>query len=193
MRKGNGEVTRRELPLLTLRGHTFYAPSKRPTFVEIPIEYRNEGDEKMVGRLELSLYGTRDAARNWSEEYTTSLKQWGFHVGRSSPCNFRHKERDITMTVHGDDFAVTASTPQSEWLKSKMKSKYDIKMDILGHDEGQEKEVEILSRVIRWTTEGLEYEADQRHADLLVKEMGVGYSREVATLAVTNRGEKGGR
>ena len=117
--------------------------------MEIPAEDRTDEDEGMVGRLELSLYGTRDAAQNWSEEYTTSLKSWGFKVGRSSPCNFCHKERDIQMTVHGDDFAATASTVQLEWLKSKMKSKYDIKMDILGPEEGQEKEVKILSRVIR--------------------------------------------
>ena len=94
--------------------------------MEIPTEDWNEGDEGMVGRLELSLYGTRDATQNWSEEYTTTLKQWGFRVGASSPCNFCHMERDIMMTVHGDDFAATASTMQLEWLKSKMKSKYDI-------------------------------------------------------------------
>ena len=119
----------------------------------------------------MSLYGTRDAAQNWNEEYISTLKSWGFEVGKSSPCNFKHPVREITMTVHGDDFAVVGESQQLNWLKEKMKGKYDIKMEILGPEPGQDTEVKILSRVIRWTEEGLEYEADQRHADLLVKEM----------------------
>ena len=62
-----------------------------------------------------------------------------------------------------------------------MKGEYEIKMDVLGPEPGQEKEVKILSRVIRWTEEGLEYEADQRHADLLIKEMGVEKGKSAVT------------
>ena len=46
----------------------FYAKSIRPVFIQIPVEDRHPGDEGMVGRLNLSLYGTRDAAQNWSVE-----------------------------------------------------------------------------------------------------------------------------
>ena len=42
----------------------FYAESIRPVFIQIPEEDRLPGDEGMVGRLNLSLYGTRDAAQN---------------------------------------------------------------------------------------------------------------------------------
>ena len=60
----------------------------------------------------------------------------------------------------------------------------------MGPEEGQKKEVKILSRIIRWTNEGLEYEADQRHADLLVKEMKVTESKEVTTPIVSQNIEK---
>ena len=30
----------------------------------------------------------------------------------------------------------------------------------------------ILNRVVEWTSEGLRYEADQRHAELILKDMG---------------------
>ncbi len=53
----------------------FYAKSRRPVYVEIPIEDFEDGDEKMVGKLNFSLYGTCDAARNWSREYTRSLAE----------------------------------------------------------------------------------------------------------------------
>ena len=151
-----------KLAVIDIKRAYFYAPSKRTTFIEIPSEDRQAGDEGKVGRLELSLYGTRDAAQNWSEEYTKTLRGWGFDVGKSSPYNFSHRERDIHMTVHGDDFAVTGTTSQLKWLKGKMSSEYYIKMDILGPEKDQESEVKILSRIIRWTETGPEYEADQR-------------------------------
>ena len=188
--KGQNGSHRKRMAVIDIKSAYFYAPSKRPVFIEIPDEDKEEGDSGYIGRLELSLYGTRDAAQNWSAEYTATLRSWGFIVGRSSPCNFIHRDRDINMTVHGDDFAVTASSSQLKWLKEKMGSKYDIKMDVLGPEEGQEREVKILSRVIRWTNTGLEYEADQRHADLLIKEMKLENAKEVVTPIVGHSIEK---
>ena len=41
----------------------FCASAQREVYIEIPIEDREAGDEGMVGKLNLSVYGTRDAAR----------------------------------------------------------------------------------------------------------------------------------
>ena len=68
----------------------FYAKSTRAIYVEIPIEDYEDGDELRVGKLNLSLYGTRDAAQNWSKEYTAFLEGIGFVKGGASPCNFVH-------------------------------------------------------------------------------------------------------
>ena len=62
-----------------------------------------------MGRLNLSLYGTRDAAQNWSIENTRALRAGGFEPGRASPCNFYHKTRDLALTVPGDDFTATGT------------------------------------------------------------------------------------
>ena len=45
----------------------FYAPATRPIYIEIPAEDRTDEDVDCVGILNLSLYGTRDAAMNWSK------------------------------------------------------------------------------------------------------------------------------
>ena len=58
----------------------FYARSRRPVYIEIPIEDFEPGGEHMVGRLNLSLYGTRDAAQNWTREYTEFLGKYWFQV-----------------------------------------------------------------------------------------------------------------
>jgi hypothetical protein len=71
----------------------FYAKVQRPIYIEIPIEDRLSGDEHKVGKLNLSLYGTRDAAMNWAAEYTHTLVSNGFITGKASPCNFYNPER----------------------------------------------------------------------------------------------------
>ena len=58
----------------------------------------------MVGKLEKSVYGTRDAALNWAEAYTKVLLAMGYKKGLSSPCSFHHEEWDFSTVVHGDDF-----------------------------------------------------------------------------------------
>jgi hypothetical protein len=59
----------------------FYAPATRPLFVHIPKEDREKGDEKMVARLNLSVYGTRDAAMNLTKVYNDFALENGFEKG----------------------------------------------------------------------------------------------------------------
>ena len=110
----------------------FYAPATRPLFIEIPIEDWNEGDEGMVGQLQLSLYGTRDAAQNWAATYTKLLRRLGFKQGKASSCNFAHISRDIQLTVHGDDFLIVADAEQLKWLEKKLAEEYAIQKKVLG-------------------------------------------------------------
>ena len=42
----------------------FYAAATRPVYKEIPAEDLEPGDEMRVGELQLSMYGTREAAIN---------------------------------------------------------------------------------------------------------------------------------
>ena len=51
----------------------------------------------MCGRLIMALYGTRQAARAWEEEYAQTLVNAGFRRGLANPCMFWHVERDIKI------------------------------------------------------------------------------------------------
>ena len=54
-----------------------------------------------------------------------------------------------------------------------MGAKYETKSKLLGPDAGQTAEIRVLNRVLRWTKDGIQYEPDQRHAEIIVKAMGV--------------------
>ena len=150
----NGPSPHRLMAIDVSRAY-FYAKSIRPVFIEIPSEDRLPEDEGMVSRLNLSLYGTRDAAQNWSIEYTRMLEQVGFVAGKASPCNFTHRTRDLSVTVHGDDFTTTGPESELIWLRSAMEQKYEIKSSILGPESRHVQEVKILGRTLRWTEQGI--------------------------------------
>ena len=157
----------------------FEAPASRPIYIKIPAEDWAEGDENNVAQLNLSLYGTRDAAQNWTKAYTEFLESVGFQKGLASPCNFHHPARRISLTVHGDDFTSTGTPAALHWLDSQLRSRFDMKTEKLGPGDGCKREVRILNRVLTWTQDGITYEADQRHAELIVDGMGV--SKPVTT------------
>ena len=59
------------------------------------------------------------------------------------------------------------------WLRRAISDKYEVKFrGRLGADVGDDKSIRILNRVVEWTESGIKYEADQRHADLIVAKLG---------------------
>ena len=125
-----------------------------------------------MGKLKASLYGTRDASTNWQEEAAKCMVKWGFEICRYNPCLFHHSGRKMLCLVHGDDFVCVADADDLRWLKEQLSQRFEMKTTSMGLKEGESKEERILNRVIRVTSEGWEYEADQRHADLIIQEMG---------------------
>ena len=58
----------------------FYARARRNVYVQIADQDWEEGDDSRCGRLNLSMYGTRDAAQNWEAAYTRTMQAAGFEV-----------------------------------------------------------------------------------------------------------------
>ena len=52
-----------------------------------------------------------------------------------------------------------------------MVAKYEVETKFLGPSSPHEHELRVFNRTLTWTAEGIEYEADQRHAELIVKGM----------------------
>ena len=60
----------------------FYADATRKVYVKLPDEDKKAGEEHLCGVLRKSLYGTRDAAFNWTSAYTKVLvEDLGFEKG----------------------------------------------------------------------------------------------------------------
>ena len=141
----------------------------RPVYVDLPAEDRDEADPiDTCGELAYSMYGTRDAAQNWAEEYSSKLIAAGFIRGIANPCLFRHGKKDISLTVHGDDFVAVGTNDELMEVKAMLLDAYKITYEVLGPGDGEVREVRILNRIIRWTDAGIKMEADPRHAEKVI-------------------------
>ena len=87
------------------------------------------------------------------------------------PCNFVHLGRSFKATCHGGDFVIIGNLIDIDWLGAQMKRRYELKMQTLGPEPERQEEIRISNRIIRWSAEGIGYEPDQRHAEIIVKEL----------------------
>ena len=88
----------------------------------------------------------------------------------------------MVINVHGGDFTSAGSKSNLDCFEQEMRKQYELTTQPrLGPGPEDAKEGIILNRIIRWTPEGLEYEADPRQAEKLIAECGLAGSNTVAT------------
>ena len=141
----------------------------RDVYVQLPEEDREQG---MCGKLLKAMYGTRDAAQCWEREYVGFMKRLGFATGRSSRCIFWHAERGIRAVIHGDDFTLFGRRDELDWFRTEMLKTFAIKVKArIGPGDTSEQATRILNRIVEYSDNVLMYEADQRHAEIVIEGM----------------------
>ena len=167
----------------------FHAKVERDVYIQLPEEDRNKGEEHLCGKLRLSMYGTRDADQNWYKEYSQQLVKMGFRQGVASPCTFYHHVRQLRTYVHGDDYVSTGTTDNLQWMRAELEKRYQVKTQVLGPGEGQLKQEKILNRIVSWDgSRGIVYEADPRHAEIVIDQLKLQDAKDVSTPGTREEG-----
>ena len=121
------------------------------------------------------MYGTRDAGAIWEATFTAKLVEMGFKQGAASPVCFFHERWGISLVVHGDDFTALGTDSALDKYEREIQKAFEVELrGRLGEEEKDCKEMKILNRILRVCKEGLRYEADPRHVELLAKRFGHG-------------------
>ena len=159
--------------------------SREDLFIEVPDELLPAGTSRddVIGILQKSMYGTRDAGANWEKEFTDCMATGKFEQGKACPNIYWHEEKDILLVCHGDDAHALGDDDAQEYVQKIMKERYEVKTRaILGTGPSDDREGTFLNRIVRICDDGsVEIEADPRHAQEIIKEMGVGSGKGVAT------------
>ena len=166
-----------KMAFLDVRRAFFRAAATETVFIELPEEALAPGErkEEVVGLLRASMYGTRSAAKNWQAQLGRDMVGLGFRQARSSPCVFRHRELDARLVVHGDDLWLLGDADALGNLLPRLHATYELKSDgLLGPDPDDAKLVRSLNKLIRFLPGvGIEIEADPRHGEIVVGELGL--------------------
>jgi hypothetical protein len=156
-----------KVEVLDARKAHLHAFADRTVFTQLPPEESAPG---YCARLVRCLYGTRDAPKRWEAFLAEQLVALGFAKGRASPCCYFHAKLGVRCIVHGDDFVLTGRAQALDEVKAGMHERFLLKeLGRLGGGQGELRELRVLNRVIRWTPAGLKYEADPRHAEIIVR------------------------
>ena len=135
-----------------------------PTCVELP--YEMDALPGMCGLQHRHMYGTRRAAEGWQDACSTRMAATGFIQGVASPWVFHHPARNVACSVYGDVFTAAGPKPEIDWFEATLKKSNELTVGgRLGLGSTDDKENIVLGRAIRWTKEGIEYEADPRHPE----------------------------
>ena len=161
----------------------FYARTRRDIFIELP-EEDAEAKPGEIGKLNLSLYGTRDAASNWQEHLSAHMLTLGFERGIGHPSVFHHRDKQIVTLVHGDDYTSAGSPASLRWFRNMLEKEYEIKSQMIGPEGSSQGKV--LNRVITWTGHGYELEADPRHSEMICEQLGLQKSGGITTAGAQN-------
>ena len=147
---------------MTWHARFFEAKATRKVCIELPDEDKTPENIRKdnVGLLQMSLYGTRDAATNWQEEVAKEMLSWGFERGRYNPCLYYHKSTGLKTLVHGDDFVSVGSRAATSQFRKKLENRFEIKTKMIGTGMEESEEGKVLNRVIWVTEDGWEYEPD---------------------------------
>lgn len=168
---GNGKVQPLRRHFIDIKKAYFNAKPRRAVFMRLPPEM--ELPSHCVARQTRCVYGTRDAGMLWEECYRAALEDADVVTGRANPCLLEHVERDIQVVVHGDDFTALGTDDQLDWYTEQRKNAFEIQVRGRLGLGCEMTEIKILNWIIRIDGEGLKYEADPRHVELLAASMGL--------------------
>ena len=169
------------LLVLDVRKAHLEAMASREVYVELPEEDWSEDEPDSCGLLLRSMYGTRDAAANWARCVEEKMGSLGFEVGKFSPCLFQHAGRHLRALCHGDDFVVRGSRAQLAWFEKEMRARFNVKTKLMGPRSGDVTSAQVLGRVVTLDQEGVLYEADPRHAEVVVESLGLEWAKDIGS------------
>ena len=102
------------------------------------------------------------------ESYSGTMVEGDFIKEKSNPCAFKHRTRDLSCAVHGDDFTALGDEDDLDWFVDLLSKVYNLEVkSTLGPEAHDDVSVRVLNRIVSYTNEGIEIEPEERHVEIL--------------------------
>ena len=90
-----------------------------------------------------------------------------------------------------DDFACTGNVDDLRWFEKSVSEYFELKSEILGPGHSEVREVKFLGRRIQWKKNGITYQADPKHVNILSEEWDLRDCKFVGTPGTADEKLKG--
>ena len=168
-----GLAPQKRIVVMDVKGAFLHAAMRRKVCINLPEEATRGDNEQMVGLLKRAMYGTRDALQCWQEHVKGLMEELGFAAGTANPCVYRHRTRNLVISVHVDEFICAGPRADLDWVRKELAAHCQC-TSILGPDAGEQKQVKYLSRILEWTGDGITDEHDPQACGSGVEGVGHG-------------------
>ena len=108
---------------------------------------------------------------------------------RNQVCVYIHPTSGVKLLAHVDDIMAVGPENALQDLQRQLRAKYELKSQMLGPTADCAKEVEFLGRTVRWTENGLQYEAGSKHVQALLQDWNLEGCKEIGTPSVAAKGD----
>ncbi|TYK11909.1 gag/pol protein [Cucumis melo var. makuwa] len=99
-------------------------------FMSQPEGFITKGQEQKVCKLNLSIYGLKQASRSWNIRFDTAIKSYGFDQNVNEPCVYKkiNKEKVVFLVLYVDDILLIGNyvgylTDVKAWLAAQFQMK----------------------------------------------------------------------
>ena len=92
----------------------------------------------------------------------------GFAVGKASPCVVYHPDRQNGLVAYGDEFTALGWEDKFVWYRCQAPSRFEAR---IGPGQKDSKSTTGLNVFAHRKDDGIKYEADQRHAEITIREI----------------------
>ncbi len=119
--------------------------------------------------MTMTLCGAWDAPVAWLWAVREGMEAMGFLECKATTEVLVHPVRDIRVVTHVDDFLVSGELHDIAWCLHDMAKTYELKVQIVGWEQGDDRELSVLGRSNRTTTFGVEIEGyeNKQHVQIL--------------------------
>ena len=109
------------------------------------------------------------------------IRQCNFTVGIVSRCCFHNELRSVAVTAHGDDIFVAGPRQDISKMGATLKKRWEIRDQMIRSKPGDQKQLHMLNRTLRWCKDGLVFAANLRDGKEVVDELELSKSKPVSS------------
>ena len=88
--------------------------------------------------------------------------------------------------VHGDDYVSAGRKSDRLWLEGVLGKEYELKTQHIGPCKSGTSEGNVFNRIVKWHEGGWQFEADPRHCELVIEQLGMQSTKGLSTPGADN-------